>query len=74
MGSTIRMALLYASPTEGKLLEIMPNAMHASRLRKTLSELSVTYTICLVSSIFTRELDDCCTEDIDTPVIGCLHF
>ena len=30
------------SPMVGKLSEIIPNAMHASRLRNSLSELSVT--------------------------------
>ena len=40
---------LIASPTVGNLVVIMPREIHASRLRNSLSELSVMYVICLVS-------------------------
>ena len=40
---------LITSPTVGNLVVIMPIEIHASRLRNSLSELSVMYVICLVS-------------------------
>ena len=40
------------SPTDGNVVDIMPNSMQASLLRKNLSELSVTYVTCRVSNLF----------------------
>ena len=40
---------LITSPIVGNLAVIMPREIHASRLRNSLSELSVMYVICLVS-------------------------
>ena len=40
------------SPTSGNVVDIMPNSMQASLLRKNLSELSVTYVTCRVSNLF----------------------
>ena len=40
------------SPTDVNVVDIMPNSMQASLLRKKLSELSVTYVTCRVSNLF----------------------
>ena len=39
------------SPTDGNVVDIMPNSMQASLLRKNLSVLSVTYVTCCVSTL-----------------------
>ena len=40
------------SPTDGNVVDIMPNSIQASLLRKNLSVLSVTYVTCRVSTLF----------------------
>ena len=43
---SVKLHVWRVSPTVGKFFVIISNAMQVSRLRKSLSELLVTYTIC----------------------------
>ena len=52
VSGSIELHVFRASPTVGKVLVIIPSAMQVSRLRKSLSESLVTYTICRLSRAF----------------------
>ena len=52
VSGSIELHVFRVSPNMGKFLVIMPSAMHVSRLRKSLSESLVTYTICRLSRAF----------------------